>query len=74
MVFEEFCRLGEALERMKKQLEGLMLEDDHREYGTYIESLHKEVELTFQAKLENAKARMNWNNGFGYGLPSKPQG
>ncbi|KAK8702381.1 hypothetical protein V6N13_020737 [Hibiscus sabdariffa] len=55
MVFEEFCRLGEALERMKKQLEGLMLEDDHREYGTYIESLHKEVELTFQAKLENVR-------------------
>ncbi|XP_039042372.1 hsp70 nucleotide exchange factor FES1-like [Hibiscus syriacus] len=56
MVFEEFCRLGEALERIKKQLENLMLEDDHREYVTDVESLRKEVERAFQAKLENARA------------------
>ncbi|GMI67144.1 hypothetical protein like AT3G51980 [Hibiscus trionum] len=56
MVFLEFCRLGEALERMKKQLEDLMLEDDHREYVTDVESLRREVELTFQAKLENVRA------------------
>ncbi|KAL4354690.1 hypothetical protein GQ457_06G034420 [Hibiscus cannabinus] len=53
MVFEEFCGLGEALERMKKQLEDSMLEEDHREYVIDIENLRKEVELTFQAKLEN---------------------
>ncbi|KAK8710986.1 hypothetical protein V6N13_146293 [Hibiscus sabdariffa] len=53
MVFEEFCGLGEALERMKKQLEDSMLEEDHREYVIDIENLLKEVELTFQAKLEN---------------------
>ncbi|KAE8694102.1 hypothetical protein F3Y22_tig00110788pilonHSYRG00441 [Hibiscus syriacus] len=51
MVFEEFCRLGEALERMKKQLE-----EDHREYAIDVESLRKEVELAFQAKLENGRA------------------
>ncbi|GMJ08604.1 hypothetical protein like AT3G51980 [Hibiscus trionum] len=45
MVFEEFCRLGEALERTNKQLEDLMLEDDdRREYVTDVESPHKEVE------------------------------
>ncbi|KAK8587702.1 hypothetical protein V6N12_022185 [Hibiscus sabdariffa] len=53
MVFEEFCGLGEALGRMKKQLEDSMLEEDHREYVMDIENLRKEVELTFQAKLEN---------------------
>ncbi|XWS41154.1 hypothetical protein CRYUN_Cryun17cG0055900 [Craigia yunnanensis] len=51
MVFKDFCRLGDALERMKKQLEDLMLEEYHREYVTDIESLRKEVELIFQAKL-----------------------
>ncbi|PPS13689.1 hypothetical protein GOBAR_AA06892 [Gossypium barbadense] len=53
MVFKEFCRLDDALERMKKQLEDLMLDEDHREYVTDVESLRKEVELSFQAKLGN---------------------
>lgn len=53
MVFKEFCRLDDALERMKKQLEDLMSDEDHREYVTDVESLRKEVELSFQAKLGN---------------------
>ncbi|KAE8700022.1 ARM repeat superfamily protein isoform 2 [Hibiscus syriacus] len=56
MVLKEFCGLGEALEMMKKQLEDLMLGEDHREYAVDVESLRKEVELTFQAKLENVRA------------------
>nr|KJB40552.1 hypothetical protein B456_007G068900 [Gossypium raimondii] len=55
MVFKEFCRLDDALERMKKQLEDLMLDEDHREYVTDVESLRKEVELSFQAKLGNVR-------------------
>ncbi|XP_022774788.1 hsp70 nucleotide exchange factor FES1 isoform X2 [Durio zibethinus] len=50
-VFKDFCRLDDALERMKKQLEDLMLEEYHREYVIDVEGLRKEVELIFQAKL-----------------------
>lgn len=50
-VFKDFCRLGDALERMKKQLEDLMLDEDLREYVLDVEGLRKEVELIFQAKL-----------------------
>ncbi|XVF75927.1 hypothetical protein PTKIN_Ptkin13bG0226200 [Pterospermum kingtungense] len=46
MVFKDFCKLGDALERMKQQLE-----DYHSEYVTDVEVLCKEVELIFQAKL-----------------------
>ncbi|GMI98114.1 hypothetical protein like AT3G51980 [Hibiscus trionum] len=58
ILFEEFCGLGEALERMKKQLEDSMLEEDHREYVTDVEILRKEVELAFQAKLENVRDQL----------------
>ncbi|KAA3475539.1 hsp70 nucleotide exchange factor FES1-like [Gossypium australe] len=58
MVFKEFCRLDDALERMKKQLEDLMLDEDHREYVTDVESLRKEVEFSFQAKLGNNGANI----------------
>ncbi|KAG8477178.1 hypothetical protein CXB51_030309 [Gossypium anomalum] len=59
MVFKEFCRLDDALERMKKQLEDLMLDEDHREYVADVESLRKEVELSFQAKLGNVRTVPN---------------
>ncbi|XVF14646.1 hypothetical protein REPUB_Repub09cG0079400 [Reevesia pubescens] len=51
LVFKDFCRLGDALERMKKQLEDLMLEEYQREYVIDVEGLRREVELIFQAKL-----------------------
>ncbi|XVF60914.1 hypothetical protein PTKIN_Ptkin08bG0086300 [Pterospermum kingtungense] len=51
MVFKDFCKLGDALERMKQQLEDLRLEEYHSEYITDVEVLRKEVELIFQAKL-----------------------
>ncbi|WRX10432.1 Nucleotide exchange factor Fes1 - like 1 [Theobroma cacao] len=51
LVFKDFCGLGDALERMKQQLEDLMLDEYHRDYVMDVEGLRKEVELIFQAKL-----------------------
>ncbi|XVE86408.1 hypothetical protein DITRI_Ditri18aG0032200 [Diplodiscus trichospermus] len=51
MVFKDFCRLDDALERMKKQLEDLMLEEYYREYATDVENLRKEVKHIFHEKL-----------------------
>lgn len=51
IVFKDFCGLVDILERMKKQLEDLMLDKARREYITDVEGLRKEVELIFQAKL-----------------------
>lgn len=55
IVFKDFCGLVDILERMKKQLEDLMLDKARREYITDVEGLRKEVELIFQAKLGKVK-------------------
>ncbi|KAK4373481.1 hypothetical protein RND71_008865 [Anisodus tanguticus] len=41
-----------ALERTRQQLQQFMVDDDLREYATDVESLRKEVELTFLQKLD----------------------
>ncbi|XP_016488191.1 hsp70 nucleotide exchange factor FES1 [Nicotiana tabacum] len=51
-VFKDFCKLNEALERMRQQLQQFMVEDDLREYATDLEGLRREVELTFLQKLD----------------------
>ncbi|OIT30004.1 hypothetical protein A4A49_14119 [Nicotiana attenuata] len=50
-VFKDFCKLNEALERTRQQLQQFMVEDDLREYATDLEGLRREVELTFLQKL-----------------------
>ncbi|XP_058102609.1 uncharacterized protein LOC131246464 isoform X2 [Magnolia sinica] len=54
LVFKNFCDLGGALERMRKQLEELMAEEFQREYARDLESLRREVEFIFHRKLEKA--------------------
>lgn len=51
LLFKDFCKLKEALERTKQQLQQFMVDDDLREYATDVENLRKEVELTFLQKL-----------------------
>ncbi|KAJ8562830.1 hypothetical protein K7X08_031282 [Anisodus acutangulus] len=52
LLFKDYCKLNEALERTRKQLQQFMVDDDLREYATDVESLRKEVELTFLQKLD----------------------
>lgn len=58
-VFKDFCKLNEALERMRQQLQQFMVEDDLREYATDLEGLRREVELTFLQKLDKVRKKMN---------------
>ncbi|MCD9641537.1 hypothetical protein HAX54_027752 [Datura stramonium] len=51
-LFKDFCKLKEALERTRQHLQQFMVDDDLREYATDVESLRKEVELTFLQKLD----------------------
>ncbi|GAV77412.1 Fes1 domain-containing protein [Cephalotus follicularis] len=51
LVFEDFCDLDGALERMRLQLLDLMVEEYSRDYALDVESLRKEVELIFHRKL-----------------------
>ncbi|KAJ8564893.1 hypothetical protein K7X08_001353 [Anisodus acutangulus] len=59
LLFKDYCKLNEALERTRQQLQQFMVDDDLREYATDVESLRKEVELTFLQKLDKvAQAAM----------------
>ncbi|CAK9178782.1 unnamed protein product [Ilex paraguariensis] len=51
LVFKDFCGLDVALERMRQQLQQLMVEENRGEYAMEVESLHREVELIFIEKL-----------------------
>ncbi|XP_057773932.1 hsp70 nucleotide exchange factor FES1-like [Salvia miltiorrhiza] len=55
LVFKDICELDLALERMKQQLQQLILDDKLKEYALDIENLRKEVEIIFLGKLEKAK-------------------
>ncbi|XP_010250404.1 PREDICTED: nucleotide exchange factor SIL1 [Nelumbo nucifera] len=56
LVFKDICGLDEALERMRKQLEQLMVGEDQTDYARDLESLRKEVEWIFLRKLEKAQS------------------
>ncbi|KAL5732308.1 hypothetical protein ACOSQ2_032000 [Xanthoceras sorbifolium] len=51
LVLQDFCGLDAALERLRQQLEGLMLEEDHKDYAMDVETIRREVELIFHRKL-----------------------
>ncbi|OAY43789.1 uncharacterized protein LOC110621144 [Manihot esculenta] len=51
LVFKDFCGLDDALERMRLQLQDLMVEEYHRDYAMDVERLRREVELIFLSKL-----------------------
>lgn len=48
----DFCSLDWILERMREDLEKLMLEEDLRDFVNEIESLRREVAIIFHSKLE----------------------
>lgn len=51
MVLKEFCGLDGALERLREQLQELMLEEYQRDYAMDVETLRNEVEQIFHRKL-----------------------
>ncbi|XP_059658377.1 uncharacterized protein LOC132304643 isoform X2 [Cornus florida] len=52
LVFKDFCGLDRALDRMRQQLQQLMVDEDQRDYVVDVESLRREVELIFHGKLD----------------------
>nr|GLL49403.1 nucleotide exchange factor SIL1 isoform X1 [Ipomoea trifida] len=52
LVFKDFCKLDLLLERMRQQLQQLMVDENHREYAMDVESLRQEVQQTFIQKLD----------------------
>ncbi|KAF5746346.1 hsp70 nucleotide exchange factor FES1 isoform X2 [Tripterygium wilfordii] len=54
LIFKNYCDLEGALERMRKQLQHLMADEDHKEYATDVENLRREVELVYSKKLGEA--------------------
>lgn len=51
VVLKDFCGLDTALERLRQQLQDLMLEEYQRDYAMDLEALRKEVELVFHRRL-----------------------
>ncbi|KAG5521705.1 hypothetical protein RHGRI_034057 [Rhododendron griersonianum] len=58
LVLRNFCDLDGALEKVRQQLQQLMLEDSRRDYAMDVESLRREVELIYLGKLEKL-----WRHG-----------
>lgn len=51
LIFKDFCGLDVALERMRQQLQELMVDEYQRDYAMDVEGLCREVELIFHRKL-----------------------
>ncbi|CAN1812944.1 Hsp70 nucleotide exchange factor fes1 [Linum perenne] len=51
VIFKDFCGLDGALERMRKQLQSIMLEESDNEFAVNVETLLREVEASFHKKL-----------------------
>ncbi|KAI9157747.1 hypothetical protein LWI28_027332 [Acer negundo] len=51
LVLRDFCGLDGALERLRHQLEGLIQEEDRKDYAMDVETIRREVELIFHSKL-----------------------
>ncbi|TXG48974.1 hypothetical protein EZV62_024849 [Acer yangbiense] len=51
LVLRDFCGLDGALERLRHQLEGLIQEEDRKDYAMDVETIRREVELIFHNKL-----------------------
>lgn len=51
LVLRDLCGLDAALERLRRQLEGLMVEEDRKDYAMEVETIRREVELIFSRRL-----------------------
>ncbi|KAL9417238.1 hypothetical protein AB3S75_040253 [Citrus x aurantiifolia] len=58
LVLKDFCGLDTALERLRQQLQEVMLEEDQRDYAMDVEALRREVELIFFRKLDDSGSNM----------------
>ncbi|KAM1191430.1 hypothetical protein PS2_011721 [Malus domestica] len=58
LVFKNFCGLDGALERLRQRLQGLMVQEDHRDYAVDVESIRSEVQQIFNRKLEKVATRL----------------
>lgn len=52
--------MDDALERMRLQLQDLMVEEYHRDYAMDVERLRREVELIFLSKLGKVGTLALW--------------
>ncbi|KAL0336588.1 UNVERIFIED_CONTAM: Hsp70 nucleotide exchange factor FES1 [Sesamum radiatum] len=55
LVFKEVCGLDLALQRMREQLQQLIVEDKFKEYAQDMENLRREVEAIFLGELDNVR-------------------
>ncbi|KAF2288439.1 hypothetical protein GH714_007496 [Hevea brasiliensis] len=60
LVFKDLCGLDDALERMRLQLQDLLVEEYHRDFAMDTESLRREVELIFHSKLGKVGTIAPW--------------
>ena len=60
LVLRDFCGLDGALERLRHQLEGLIQEEDRKDYAMDVETIRKEVELIFHSKLREVGSMLCW--------------
>lgn len=58
LVFKNFCGLDVALERLRQRLQGLMVDEDHRDYAVDVEGIRSEVQQIFDRKLEKVATRL----------------
>nr|XP_027098044.1 uncharacterized protein LOC113717406 isoform X1 [Coffea arabica] len=59
LVFKEFCGLDAALEKMRQQLQQLVMEENYSEYAKDVETLRGEVERIFIGKLNKMIGRIH---------------
>ncbi|KAL0310183.1 UNVERIFIED_CONTAM: Hsp70 nucleotide exchange factor FES1 [Sesamum calycinum] len=55
LVFKEVCGLDLSLQRMREQLQQLIVEDKFKEYAQDMENLRREVEAIFLGELDNVR-------------------
>lgn len=53
LTFKEFCGLDGTLERLRQQLQQLIIQEDEREFAMDVENLRREVEMIYLLKLDN---------------------
>ncbi|CAM8943424.1 unnamed protein product [Rhodiola kirilowii] len=73
VIFKDFCDLENVLAKLHQQLLHMMTDDVSDGYATDVESLRKDVELTFQEKLHQDKTNSNIM-AYGHGREVKYNG
>lgn len=56
LIFKDACKLDVAMEKMRQQLQKLILDETFKDYAIDMESLCTEVELIFLGKLDKVSS------------------